>query len=51
MFAGLEQEYPHLKETILSAMGNIDPGRLQDPRFLELESPRVDEVFPILTEP
>src|SRR5512146_2459178 len=28
MFANLEQEYPHLKENILSAMGNLDPARL-----------------------
>src|SRR5436190_5227907 len=27
LFAGLEQDYPHLKENILSAMGNIDPSR------------------------
>lgn len=51
MFAGLEREYPHLKENILSAMGNLDTGRLLDPRFLDLESPKLNEVFPILTEP
>jgi tRNA 2-thiocytidine biosynthesis protein TtcA len=30
MFAKLEREYPHLKENILSAMGNVDTGRLLD---------------------
>ena len=38
MFAGLEREHPHLKENILSAMGNVDTGRLLDPRFLDLDS-------------
>jgi tRNA 2-thiocytidine biosynthesis protein TtcA len=51
MFAGLETEYPHLKENILSAMGNVDTGRLLDPRFLDLDTPKLNEVFPILTEP
>ena len=38
-FAGLEVKYPHLKETILSAMGNVDTARLLDPRLLNLEVP------------
>ena len=33
----LEQDYPHLKETMLAAMGNIQTGRLLDPRYLDLE--------------
>jgi tRNA 2-thiocytidine biosynthesis protein TtcA len=37
MLGGLEREYPHLKETLLSAMGNIETERLLDPRFLPLE--------------
>ena len=37
MFGELEKEYPHLKETLLSAMGNIQTGRLLDPRFLDLD--------------
>jgi tRNA 2-thiocytidine biosynthesis protein TtcA len=37
MFANLEQEYPHLKENILSAMGNVDTGRLLDTRYLDLD--------------
>jgi tRNA 2-thiocytidine biosynthesis protein TtcA len=56
LFAGLEQEYPHLKENILSAMGNVDTSRLLDPRFLNLDgdSPAapetVTDLFPIVTE-
>jgi tRNA 2-thiocytidine biosynthesis protein TtcA len=34
----LEQDYPRLKETLLAAMGNIQTGRLLDPRFLDLEA-------------
>jgi tRNA 2-thiocytidine biosynthesis protein TtcA len=37
VLGSLEQEYPHLKETLLSAMGNIQTGRLLDPRFLDLD--------------
>ena len=28
--------YPHLEETLLSAMGNIEPQRLLDTRYLDL---------------
>lgn len=50
-FAELEQDYPHLKETMLSAMGNLDPQRLLDPRFLDLEAEEVSaaSLFPIVT--
>jgi len=51
LFAGLEQEYPHLKENILSAMGNVDTGRLLDTRFLHAEDSQPKELFPIVTEP
>ena len=37
MFGDLERRYPHLKENILSAMGNIEPQRLLDTRFLNLD--------------
>jgi tRNA 2-thiocytidine biosynthesis protein TtcA len=37
MLGGLEKDYPHLKETLLSAMGKIETDRLLDPRFLDLE--------------
>jgi tRNA 2-thiocytidine biosynthesis protein TtcA len=52
IFKELEQDYPHLKENILSAMGNVDPQRLLDPRFLDVEGreERVQEQFPIVRE-
>jgi tRNA 2-thiocytidine biosynthesis protein TtcA len=37
MFAELEVKFPHLKENMLSAMGNIEPQRLLDTRFLDHE--------------
>ena len=50
LFAELEQEYPHLKETMLSAMGNVDTNRLLDPRFLDVvrTDEQAPEPFPIL---
>ncbi len=39
LFAELEQRYPHLQEHMLAAMGNLEPRRLLDPRFLGLEEP------------
>jgi tRNA 2-thiocytidine biosynthesis protein TtcA len=52
IFRELEQDYPHLKENILSAMGNLDTGRLLDPRFLDLEAlgEPAPELFPIVTK-
>jgi tRNA 2-thiocytidine biosynthesis protein TtcA len=52
IFSGLEQEFPHLKENILAAMGNIEPGRLLDTRFLDLEGAEkpAPEQFPIVNE-
>ena len=54
IFAELEKDYPHLKENILSAMGNVDTGRLLDTRYLNLdEAPKAavpEELFPIVTE-
>jgi tRNA 2-thiocytidine biosynthesis protein TtcA len=37
VFAELEKDHPHLKETLLSAMGKIETGRLLDLRFLDLD--------------
>ena len=37
MLGDLEKDHPFLKETMLSAMGNIQTGRLLDPRFLDME--------------
>ncbi len=51
LFAGLEREYPYLKENLLAAMGNIETSRLLDPRFLELDGAAVQppaDPFPIL---
>ena len=52
LFATLEQEYPHLKENILSAMGNIETARLLDTRYLDLEGQGKGEessdLFPIV---
>ncbi len=50
LFAGLETEYPHLKENILSAMGNVDTGRLLDTRFLDSPTPAPADLLPIVTE-
>ena len=50
IFAELERDYPHLKENILSAMGNLDPSRLLDPRFLDSGQAPPRELFPIVTE-
>jgi tRNA 2-thiocytidine biosynthesis protein TtcA len=37
LFAALEQQHPFLKESLLSAMGNIETSRLLDTRFLNLD--------------
>jgi tRNA 2-thiocytidine biosynthesis protein TtcA len=47
IFAELESEHPFLKENLLSAMGNIDPSRLLDTRYLNLPEEQ-PEPFPIL---
>ncbi len=38
IFTEFEKDYPHLKSTLLSAMGNINPSRLLDLRYLDLEN-------------
>ena len=38
MLSEIEKGHPFLKETLLSAMDNVDTGRLLDPRFLDVES-------------
>jgi len=53
LFADLEREHPNLRETMLSAMGNLQPDRLLDPRYLGREASPVTtppEMFPIFTE-
>lgn len=50
--AELEQDYPYVKETLIAAMGNLDPSRLLDPRFhegSEVTPAPVAELFPIVT--
>jgi tRNA 2-thiocytidine biosynthesis protein TtcA len=37
MLEELGKDHPFVKETLLSAMGKIEPGRLLDTRFLDLE--------------
>jgi tRNA 2-thiocytidine biosynthesis protein TtcA len=54
IFADLETEYPYLKDTLLSAMGNIETQRLLDTRYLDLDglddaAPKAD-LLPIFTE-
>jgi tRNA 2-thiocytidine biosynthesis protein TtcA len=38
IFAELEKDHPFLQESLLAAMGNIEPSRLLDTRFLDLEA-------------
>jgi tRNA 2-thiocytidine biosynthesis protein TtcA len=40
MFTELEQRHPFLKETLLSAMGNVETSRLLDTRYLDLDTNR-----------
>ena len=49
MLAELEREHPHVQETLLSALGNIETSRLLDVRYLSQDDP-VEEPFPILTD-
>lgn len=48
LFSGIEKDYPHLKETLLSAMGNLEPERLLDPRYLDLDGHKPVEIEPLL---
>lgn len=48
LFGELEKEHPHLKETMLAAMGNIEPARLLDTRYLDLDGNRLMETEPLL---
>lgn len=45
MFGEIEKEHPFLKETLLSAMGNLQPSRLLDTRFLNLDEDADDSTF------
>jgi tRNA 2-thiocytidine biosynthesis protein TtcA len=35
IFSELEKDYPNLKQTMLTALGNLQPDRLLDPRYVE----------------
>jgi tRNA 2-thiocytidine biosynthesis protein TtcA len=53
LFAEIEKDYPHLKETLLSAMGNLEVERLLDTRYLDLESGAAAEseaLLPIISD-
>ena len=53
IFGDLEKDYPYIKENLLSAMGNIQLGRMLDPRYLTLEESAGEaarEPFPVLTQ-
>ncbi|MCC7156127.1 MAG: PP-loop domain-containing protein [Bryobacterales bacterium] len=51
LFAELEKEHPHLKSTLLSAMGNIEVSRLLDLRYLNLDANQEEPaLLPVLTE-
>jgi tRNA 2-thiocytidine biosynthesis protein TtcA len=52
LFGEIEREHPHLKENLLSAMGNLDPSRLLDPRVLNLDEVEevAPELFPLVPE-
>jgi tRNA 2-thiocytidine biosynthesis protein TtcA len=46
-----EREHPHLRENILSAMGNLEPGRLLDTRYLDgAFPPPAPELLPVLND-
>jgi tRNA 2-thiocytidine biosynthesis protein TtcA len=53
IFQELEKDHPDIKQNMLSAMGNLNPGRLLDTRYLDMDShaPAPEpELFPIVTE-
>ena len=54
IFAELELEHPHIKDSLLSALGNLQPSRLLDTRYLDLDGQEEPveklELLPILTE-
>jgi tRNA 2-thiocytidine biosynthesis protein TtcA len=51
IFAEIETEYPNLKQNMLTAMGNLQPERLLDPRFHHPSNPSeqpAEDLLPIL---
>ena len=57
IFAELEKDYPHLKQTMLTAMSNVTTSRLLDLRYLALDQDSdaaggaPESPFPMLDEP
>lgn len=52
ILAELEADHPHLKETMIAGMGNLQPQRLLDPRYLDIDlqdEVGSAELFPIVT--
>jgi tRNA 2-thiocytidine biosynthesis protein TtcA len=52
LFGEFEADHPHIKDNLLAAMSNIEPQRLLDTRYLQLEAEAEtsDELLPVLTE-
>ncbi len=46
-FAEWQQDYPHLQENILGAMGRVDHSRLLDTRYLKLDEPEPEAEFTV----
>jgi hypothetical protein len=53
LMAEMEKDHPHLKEVLLSAMGKLEPDRLLDTRFLDVDggapAAAPADVLPILS--
>ena len=55
ILAELEQQHPNLKNTLLSALANVNHSRLLDLRYLDLDNatedePTADSPFPVLSD-
>ena len=51
LFADIEKDYPHLKETMLAAMANVETGRLLDPRLLGGSEAVDAHPLPVVNDP
>ena len=53
LFSELEKEHPRMKDSLLAAMGNIEPQRLLDTRYLDLDAVEAEPapaLLPILAD-
>jgi len=51
MFAGFEEQYPNLKQNMLTAMGNLQLERLLDTRYLDLDAAEPEaEPLPVVED-